>query len=658
MKVKRITSEDRIRLTNLAIPKILSYLTEKDSLDHYTSNLSLLKDPDKLTLGYSFLITSAIERLIDAILVEPAFFGLKENKLVERAFQKDVPLDEFPNRSDIGKIVRHLAFFYKELLSVRTVADLRVKTERIRSDLLPILIQWENCFHFSADTESNVDLSEILKVFAAMYIRDNYHDIAFVNIALNHTFNRAKQYQPRFHELPVNMQSQKFFDGFKLGVSYLWYRILGPEGDKLSFMTLLSSAKTWDEFYECHPIVNQVVKASEDSLLALSYFIEGAPNFKGLVRAPAREKKVNHNLMDRLDERFQRFDVRLVSEMYTAKVATGLMQTLLGILQFRSEKARVIRFVHPEQNGRNRYSYAVFVHIPIMAGDESEWWLFFDFCDDYSERGLSGFLPVENMIRNNKRIEVTSFKIMAGELMQYVFTKPDFSKSIMDPLMREFNNLGTLSGLRILLAGDRAELGVAKGFLLELLAINTLTRMGYQTKWRFSRSFIGKEIDVLAFKLNEAGEGELIIAECSTIFSPALIREVKEKLELVKSRLDDILKVFPKVTATKINARGWLVTSDPVNFDISRVPADILVQDWGKIVDLCNSSSLEIPAGVKEVLTSVHFPPAFVIRPSSIQSVSSPPPLPKGEKPRILYLVADKFMPPKKWSVTLNRRSK
>jgi len=621
-------------------------------VDSFQASLQSLpnKNWDELSLGYSFLITSVIERLIDAMLAEPPLFGLEKNRLVERTFQKDFPFSEFPDRSDIGKVIRNLSSLYRELLSVRTISELREKIKPVQTTLIPVLVRWNDSFLFLSKSHNGFNRNKISSVFAEMLMRDYYHDIAYVSVALNHTFNRAKLYQPRFHELPIFIQSQSFFEGFKLGVSYLWNCLLGSEATKFSFVSALLNARSWNEFYDFYPAVNNFLKKEEEKLLTISFSAPRRPTFKSLAEIPRPKSGKSLTLMDRLDERFERFEVRIVSEMYTAKVATGLWEVILGALEFRNEDVRMIRFIHPERSGGNTYSYAVFIYAPIRMGDESEWWLFFDFCDDYSDRGESAFIPIEALIANNKRIHVTNFAINPMDLLRYVQTYPDFSKSIMDPLMRDFNNLSTLSGLRIMLATNEAELGATKGFMLELLATNLLMRMGYSTKWRFKKSFIGKEIDILALGTNQQKESEVIIVECSTILSLKLAHEVHEKVALVQSRLDEIKTIFGKELPTATRVKGWLVTSSFLKLGTVTIPEDVELLDWQKIIVLSNSINFEIPDGVREVLTAPHFDPSFILRPSSLISGITAPPAGEDEKPKGIQLVADRFVVPRKWS--------
>ncbi len=652
------------KLMPLGIPHLLSLLTDVRAFENYLNRALKIPKDDQLSLGYSFLIASILERLIDALLLDPSLFGVKMNKLVERSFQKDVPFSEFPDRSSIGKMIRNLAYLYRELLPVRTLSDLSANVRPIRKYLLPELTQWSKDFEFSNRDGAEIPIGQIQRDLSSIFLLYSIHETKYVNVALNHTFHRGKRYDPQYHDLPVYIRSQRFFEGFKFGLSYLWHSLLGEEAARLRFMTKLLRAKDWDEYYLVYPVVkNEIVEQAEHRVDDLRYAVAGnEPTLQWLKCAKPIGIYRRNGIMDRLDEKFAKHEVRIVSEKYTPKVASGLIISLLGSMEFYPDKTRLVRFVHPESDGRNRYSYAMFVSVPIVAGDESEWWLFFDFCDDYSPRGLTAFRPIESFIQYRKsRLEVSTFQIKAGKLLQYVHTYPDFSKSIMNPMIREFNNLGTLSGLRLLLVSNRIEKYFARGLVLELVVHALVTRLGYNSKWRFKRAILGKELDILAFKEEESGESEFLVVECSTEYSPNLLNEIESKLRLVESKSDDLVKVFAGKSHGHLRVSGWLVTTARIDLENTRIPPNIMILDWPRLSKLCRMKGINTPSGLEELLTKQEFPPPFVLNPSSILFGTTPPPTEEAEgeaTPRKqVTILADGFLLPEKWFKLLQQKS-
>jgi hypothetical protein len=664
-KQKRIDEFAAQQLMNLGIVPVLSHLTDIGAFESYLRNKKVTKY-DQLSLGYAFLVASTLERLIDAILLSPALFGVGWNELAHRSHQTDVSFDEFPARSDIGRMIIHLAALYRELLPVRTVSDLRKRTENIRKLLLPELIRWKDRFDFQG-ASNRLELSrfQVERDLGAIYLLYFVHDTKYVKVALNHTFHRGERYEPQFHDLPLRIGSQQFFDGFRVGVAYLWYKLLGETTENYKFMTVLSDAKNWDEFYLVYPIVgNEIVAQAEQRISALTYTTMADESaFEWLRSKRLAMGRRRMGIMDRLEDRFVRYEVRIVSEKYTAKAASGFLLALLGAMEFRPEKARVIKFVHSEPNNRSRYSYAILVRVPILAGDDSEWWLFFDFCDDYSPRGLSAYRPIESFMRDhNARLETSTFKVKAGQLLQYVHTHPDFSKSTMSPLTRDFNNLGTLSGLRLLLAASRAEKDFARGLVIELLTYSLASKNGYNAKWRFKRAFLGKEIDVLGFKYLGEGKGEWLVVECSTEFSPSLLEEVAMKMRLVESKTTELYDAFEVKRPLESRVTGWLVTTEKNELGGVTHPSSVSIFGWNRLAKSCRESGIEIPPGLRELLTKEEFPPGFVINPSSVGLGTTPPPSNQtAGEPALnigLQILADGFILPEKWKKNTTQQSK
>jgi hypothetical protein len=68
------------------------------------------------------------------------------------------------------------------------------------------------------------DLASV--AFLAFVVQDRAH----VQVALNNTFHRGKRFEHQFAQLPIRIGSQRFFEGFKLGMCYLWlFPFLGAD---------------------------------------------------------------------------------------------------------------------------------------------------------------------------------------------------------------------------------------------------------------------------------------------------------------------------------------------------------------------------------------------------------------------------------------------
>jgi hypothetical protein len=280
--------------------------------------------------------------------------------------------------------------------------------------------------------------------------------------------------------------------------------------------------------------------------------------------------------------------------------------------------------------------------------------LFFNFCDDYSPRGLSAQVPIESFLRKHQaRLEVLTFRFTPLQLLNHALTRPDWSKSVMSPLTREHNNLGTVAGLRVILAADRQEKGFARGIILELLMMLTVTKLGYQARWRVET--LGREMDIVALKTSGSGEPlEMVIVECSTQYLPEDLKELHEKLELARSNAGKLLERFG-VKASKLpKVKGWLVTTDRNYPDGIAKDEPISIMSWDSLKSRLKKEHVVLPAGLDELLTKEEAPARYILDPDSVITGVSPPPTEDGSPPKGTVMMHDGLLLPRNWSRVLS----
>jgi len=644
-----------VQLNPFGMLEVLGNLLDLGPFEDYAQGGAKDNPRDGPPLGHSFLVILALERLIDSVLLDPAMFGLRWNDLVDRARQRSVPFSEFPDKSGVGKVVRFLTNHYREFLSVRSFAQLRRKANRTNKEILYQMVRWgEGAEFFEGPKSAKFDKSRVRQDLAELFLVNCVQDLAYVVAAHNNTFQRGRWFHPQFRRLETEMGTQKFFEGFKLGAAYLWHCVLGDKAEEL-FTRRILSAKDWLEYYQVHPVIRRLLtdEAWDRVQKIKSIQLPAGAAFRGLKRESHSEKDYLH----RLDDIFKYYDVRLVGETYTARLGTEFLSHLIGAMTFDSRKVSVLRFVHPEGPFQNRFSYAIFNWVPIRLGDQSEWLLFFCFCDDYSPRGLSAYEPIETFFKKHRtRIQVSSFRFTPLELLNYVMERPDWSKSVMDPLTREHNELGTLSGLRAMMAEERQEKGFGRGIVLELLMMLVASKMGYEVRWRVET--LGRELDILAYRSFDSGAQELLIAECSTQLLENDLKELEEKVRLATSNKGKLLERFDKRPTGEVNVSGWLVTTD------RRYPAgwtksgQISVISWDLIKEILQTQGIVLPAGLENHLTREQLSPRDILDPQSVISGVSPPPSEDGSPPKRRIMLADGLLLPKNWPEILDGKGK
>jgi hypothetical protein len=642
-----------VQLVPFGMVRTLDKLLSLDAFEKYMRDTAKEPLQDDLSLGYSFLVVLVLERLIDSVLLDPAMFGLRWNDLVNRAHQRDVPFSQFPDKSNLGRTVRRLTTHYREFLPIRSFADLRKEADHARKDVLSPLLQWsEEAEFFREPDDVKLDGSRVRDELAMLFLVNCVQDLPYVIAAHNNTFQRGRWFEPQFHRLETEMRSQRFFDGFKLGAAYLWHSIIGGKAEELFTRRILSS-KDWMEYYQVHPVIRRVLTDEMwDRVEKIkSIQIATSPAFRGLKREQNSGSEKDY--LDRLEEIFHFYDVRLVGETYTARIGTEFLGHLIGALTYNSGKLRVLRFVHADAPCQNRYSYALFSWVPVALGDQSEWLLFFNFCDDYTPRGLSAYEPIEAfLLKYQARFQVSTFRFTPLQLLNYAMTRPSWSKSVMSPLTREHNNLGTVSGLRLMLAADRQEKGFGRGIILELLMILIVSKMGYQVKWRVET--LGRELDLLAYKASESTDSELLIVECSTQYLESDLKELREKLQLARSNPEKLLERFGKKAPGAPKVVGWLVTTDKQYPDGSRKSEQISIISWESLKEMLQKQGIALPVSLEDHLTREEFPPRYILDPQSVITGVTPPPTEDGSPPKGRIMMHDGLVLPRNWIDILN----
>src|SRR5205814_1476444 len=126
-------------------------------------------------------------------------------------------------------VVRSLTAQYRELLSVRAFSELKKKVGKARKEVLPSLLQWSRDTEFFRSSDaSKLTASKVRDELAMLFLISFSQDVPYVIAAHNNTFQRGRWSFPQLQPEPfqTEIQSQRFFDGFKLGAAYLWHSLI------------------------------------------------------------------------------------------------------------------------------------------------------------------------------------------------------------------------------------------------------------------------------------------------------------------------------------------------------------------------------------------------------------------------------------------------
>lgn len=591
-----------------AVPS-LKTLTDSASfrkyLDEYSRGAVL---SEKFWLGYALLAALVFDTLIKRLLDNPSQFGIPGRETVERSFQGDEPLSEFPGASRQGRMILHLTRMYRDLISVRSVADLETRSKQVTDGVVNPLRIWVDQFIFkSGDGKKEISADEALSLAGPVFLHYNAHDVRFVKLAFNHHFRQDQQHLGQARRLP-----EDFFEGYKVTLLFLWKELMGEGNAKFENYEKVQASKTWAQFNSLYgDVQDEIDEGIEAELHKISATKKRPFDTKFATMLAVRGRRTSPRTLERrLDERFLHYIVRIVDEEWTNEAGGGCLVALSGAIQTSADKVRVIRFVHPEPGGHG-FGYAVLLYNHHLFWNYSQWWLFHNFCGDNSGTASGAHNEIEKFLTEHKsRLSVTSFKIRAKDLVDYIHTHPRPAISGFPQELGDYFETETLSGLRRLLERTRDGEQKAKGVALELLAVKLLSSRGFETVWSYGKKQVGKEVDVVGFKL-EGDEGLFQLAECSNYWEEEdeLIDEMEGKIALAEKSIPILLKEFGSPKIANFKVRGTIITTDGLDPKLNRKQGDVEILDKEALKAECKARNIGWPGVLDSVFPDKKFIP-------------------------------------------------
>lgn len=290
--------------------------------------------------------------------------------------------------------------------------------------------------------------------------------------------------------LPITMEKNLFFEGFKFANLVLWYSILGESAFSkyYAIFSVVQKARGWSEFDAAFGALNdKIVGPLERSNKADSFYlckkgkVPTALSRKLIVPMTMRKSKRRLDL----DTVFKYRPARVVSfegssgAWNFAGVLEGLVSVhIKGIMK---DKVEVIEFAHRAGGGKN-YSYAVLMPCSSELADYSRWWIFYDCATDYSGAGGFNYKLAHSFIERYKDyISFRKYKVGRNDFLNYL--KSDYVKFIEEECR---------------FATDVNQL--MRGALLELLVAFYFSKKCSDVRVRYNSICLGKQLDVVAIE--------------------------------------------------------------------------------------------------------------------------------------------------------------
>lgn len=523
--------------------------------------------------GFLFLIKTIQRRLMQGIASSWSLH-IEEDITLHRAMNRGVHISRIKNTCQKTIFLKNLHLIFRKCWKSKNEDELQLNLKAVEEKFMKPM---------ERILENNVQLTEKFQKYTKRKIVEALA-MFYTFIFLNDTHRGFPH--GYFCSLLRNNIRKKYlsdvFEGYKLGLQFLWKNLLGDTFDETS-LAHINSAKNWkelDAFFR--EIQKEIIEPFEnklkcdfafDEFFTIARSISASSEFGDLILNQPREMMLSQE--EDLQQALLWYPVQALthSGSYVFNGVPAFVSTLVGSVELKrrlgiEEKAFIMRFVHPEKGVKgNNYSYGVLVEAFGTIADYSGWLIFFDCCTDYSGFGGSEHAFAEFFIdryEKDGRIKVIEYNIDKETLAKYLavfsiemeeFPHPFINKIPSgDDVKKEMKILQQFS-LDSKLTRLEDDLGTSRGYLLELLAYWYYTSKGYTTKWRYKDSELG-EIDILAKDAN----GVLNVTSCMASFNPEKIK----KLEVCVKRMQQNEKVLPKEFRKYKEIRKVILTSKDI----------------------------------------------------------------------------------------------
>jgi Holliday junction resolvase-like predicted endonuclease len=487
---------------------LLSILLDVEGFKRWLASYRGLDTTAHVFNGYMFGLRTLVRLLHQAIDFDFSL-DLSEDFILSRARFYGVPIAEVPNSCEKAILLRNIHRASRPLLGAKSWVLLESHAKAFSDTILAPLRRLSSSSKLTLP-EATPDCETAANFVGQWQVHQFLND---TRRGYPHGYD-----QPMLHDKLTKERLAKVFEGYKLAIQYLWFRLLGDEFAR-SVAADIHKATNWREFDEYYRPIQYELVDPKENLTGLR------GGFNTLLVAEARAKGVISEILEpkakeqplspqkELHRKFLWHDIELVDASST--IFSGVLtfiSLLNGAVVFRqrvgnSDPLLVMRVKHPVGGpDRHDYSYGILLEARGSFGisDYSGWLLFYDCCGDYSGFAGSQYAMAEQEIQEHvdqKAIEVHEVTIPKDNLLNLMRGK--LLSATKDVVLAAEQ---TRSDLR----SAENKLGAARGLLLELLGMrhyHTASTGTVRIEWAYER--LGQEIDLLV----RDGES-LIFVEC------------------------------------------------------------------------------------------------------------------------------------------------
>lgn len=543
--------------------KILNQLRDINLFENWLSEYKYDIDIQELFSGYRFLVSCCLNSFVDGIVYD-SILGLKTDLPFDRAVSNSIPIHEIENSCEKTIFLKNVKPYIKNIQKAKTYDELAVNITIFENEISSIFNQIiEKRIILNSNTINEETIFKYLLIdFTYLYLMQVENNGPLANFM---TLLSAK--------LTNEMRLQEYFEGYKYGVQFIWFTLLGKDLFKKTSLFLLNNANTWrdykyikinpnDEFsfmnrefileeQTCfdsyfYRVRDEIIERYKYSLLNQDYYYEFKLNnynrkqiFADLIYTTRIKYKPNFSLYEKIQYNLLWYPVEIINtrryQMHFGVPSFNVM--LVGNITLNDSKESeldsiyVVKFKHPQltDNKKNNYSFGILIDAKSSAGHFSNGWIIYqDICNDYSGFASSELNSIEKLIKKNEQ------KIILKEVEISI---NDFTKAMKNYVSKDDSNYiiqqEKINELNIKLQYARSYL--FELFIYSVFCKNTYYKNNFDIKINVDKNK-NNEKDIVLF---EKIGNKVIIIECKINSNNQTVEELSKQL---KNKIEDYTK--------------------------------------------------------------------------------------------------------------------
>jgi len=444
--------------------------------------------------GYSFFLESAIATFSDTLHSDISL-NINEDIVYHRATHfADREVAKLPCTCEKTALIKNIQKRLRGFRKAKTFKDLKKECEKFSNE---ILVYFFKIFEDFLIVISPLNYDAALRYSTMSVAQVHLSDLS-KGVPLGYLLSPLKsQMTPK--------RLDDCFLGYKLGLEYLWFKLLGDQFEK-SGLDKIHEATDWTYENDIPPWAIQDEHKDQKRTDLDSYFsiiqdnvmdsierewpsvklntvfsLKGKNAKKYLKPLFVCKETLNLTKPEQLKALLLWYDIELLDYSNNA-IFNGIpafLTLLAGIVEIKNtfangERAIICKFTHPIGKNKNDYSYGVLIESHTWIADYSGWILCFDCCGDYSGFAGSNHTMAEMLIQEYKKRRSVTIREMTIE-------KGDFKELIKDNVTKGERKelLSTRLNLSNVIRKSQDYIADSQGIILEFLAYYTIVKRNW-----------------------------------------------------------------------------------------------------------------------------------------------------------------------------------